>query len=304
MPLPVTVRVLNPGDGRRLLGLLNQALEQAPYSSPMDEEAIQEEIFRLDPPTVHPMQWHRHLQLGAWQGDALVGFLDAAVGLDSEALHTDSLEPVGLIRFVALPQEGPIREATALLFQMAEHFWRESQVETARAFAFSSGYPSFQSGIGVLPGDWNVHFRILTEAGYRLKERYYCMRLPLRQFLNEKLPGLPLQLASQTVRQGRRYQLLHEREEVAEARVYRRSVTTPKDVNPVAYLAELQVKEEWRGQGIAKWLLRRVVNDAYQQGCQEMALHVSHSDDVAIRLFTQQGFEDLNYRGYVLEKQL
>jgi ribosomal protein S18 acetylase RimI-like enzyme len=303
----ISVRVLEPSDGRRLQPLVNAFLQKAPYSSLMDQQDIQTQIFRFEPPTVHPAQFQRHLQLGAWCDDNLVGFLDVAVGLDSEALNSQRLEPVGILRFLALDDREGAPDAGAVaqsMLRIANHFWQESNVSEIRAFSFSTGYPSFQSGIGVLPGNWNTHFSVLTQAGYRLKERYYCKHLPLKHAVNEVLPNVELQFVRQRVEYGWHYQMLARGIQVAIARVFERTVDTPRNVSPVAYLAELTVAEEWRGQGIAKWLVRRIINDGLLLGCNEIALHVSHSDGVAISLFTQHGFEDINYRGYVLEKQV
>jgi ribosomal protein S18 acetylase RimI-like enzyme len=72
----------------------------------------------------------------------------------------------------------------------------------------------------------------------------------------------------------------------------------------VGHLTELEIAPDWRGRGIGKWLLWRLINDATLQGVQELIAFVAQNWGPAITLLTQQGFQELNYRGYAFEKDL
>lgn len=303
------VRPLKATEAPHLRPLLDKALRAAPYSSTMDEIAIHEQIFRANPPTLHQVRWQRHLPLGAWRRNRLLGFLDAATGFDSDYLHLPDDEPLGLLRFLALSSAATAESKTAdsvamALLGAAADFWQEAGIRRVRAFTHSSGYPSFQSGAGTLPGSWADHQRWLTTAGYRLAARYYCLLYPLTRPVVEYTPPPGLTIWPQIHHDERRYQLFFRSEPVAIARLRLRNVVVPEDVNPVAYLADLRVAKDWRRRGIGHWLVRRSLNDAFLLGCRQVVLHVNHAQHPAISLFTQVGFEEINYRGYVLEKIL
>ena len=47
-----------------------------------------------------------------------------------------------------------------------------------------------------------------------------------------------------------------------------------------------------------------MINDAYLRGNHTLVTFVSHANQAGLGLCRQIGFEELNYRGYTLEKQL
>ena len=190
------------------------------------------------------------------------------------------------------------------LLTAADAFWLEKNVRRVRAFAPSLGYPAFQSGVGVLPGVWDEHLSWLSQAGYRLAERYYCLSYPLQRMVAEMLPEGSYTLRPQGLDEESAYQLFAGETRVAIARLLNRQVIQPEGINPVAYLSHLEVAPKWRRKGIGRWMVRRLLNDAYLAGCQQLVVHVNHSDHGAVSLFSQVGFEDINYRGYTLEKRL
>jgi ribosomal protein S18 acetylase RimI-like enzyme len=73
---------------------------------------------------------------------------------------------------------------------------------------------------------------------------------------------------------------------------------------PFAYIAEWEVDSRWRNQKLGRWLLRRMINDATQQGLARIAVHVPLQQGAAINLLAQHSFDELNYRGYSLVKSL
>jgi ribosomal protein S18 acetylase RimI-like enzyme len=301
----IVVRPLDPADSRQMLALLYPTLFDAPYSRKMDNVSILDQCFQPSPPTAHESRWLQHHVLGAWNGDALVGFIDLGVGYDRSTLHLSGERPLGLLRFMGLPEDYILAGRTAkALLQAADLLWQEAGVRRIRAFSLSTGYPAFQSGAGVLPSTWEDHFRWLSETGYRLVERYYCFCYPLHRLSVEILPERRFSLWPQQNGGEITYQVLEEDARVALARMSKAMVLTPEDANPVGYLAQLEVAPQWRQQGIGRWLLRRAINDAFLMGCKQLVLHVNHSAHAAISLFNQTGLEEINYRGYTLEKRL
>jgi GNAT superfamily N-acetyltransferase len=91
---------------------------------------------------------------------------------------------------------------------------------------------------------------------------------------------------------------------VAQARVVRLSIQGDDGPMPVARLVDLYVDPNWRLKDIGKWLLRRAINDATHQGDVQMIVHLAQQHHAALNLLVQQGFQELNYRGYTLEMTL
>jgi ribosomal protein S18 acetylase RimI-like enzyme len=302
----LAVRPLEPADTPHLRSLLADTFLSAPYSKVMDGPAILRQILQHKPLVVHPVHWQHQVQLGAWLRDRLLGFVDISAGFDgSHPAGTDDALPVGLLRYLHLPGHSQAAEdVAAVLLKEAEWYWRKAGMQQVLAFAHGTGYPDFQVGVGLLPGNWDRQFRALTQAGYRLQDRYYCMRRPVQQPVMEVLPRAGLTFAQETVDGEQHYQMFDGIEQVAFARILSIQVSVPADANPVAYLANLEVAPEWRGQSIGRWLLRRILNDVSLLRYREIALHVNHVAHTAISLFSQHGFTELNYRGYVFEKQL
>jgi ribosomal protein S18 acetylase RimI-like enzyme len=118
----------------------------------------------------------------------------------------------------------------------------------------------------------------------------------------------------------RRYQVFFRRTElIAEARLLQSRMQRPTPgeaagevagaeegggLIPFAYIPYWYVDERWRNQKVGRWLLRRMVNDATQQGVAEIAVHLPLQQAAAINLLAQHGFVELNYRGYSFEKNL
>lgn len=311
----LTIQPLLLQQSGALLALIGPRIAATPYSLPLDEEAVRREILSDAPPTVYPVRWQRHLRLGAWRSGVLVGFLDAAVGHDSESLDLPEYQPVGQIRFLALPEQGDLAgEVAAALLDAVQVFWEQTGVGYVKAFHLSTGYPSFQAGAGLLPGDWGAAVRGLTAAGFHLRERYYCLYRPLAEPLEEVTPSADLSLVYRGTRHDRRYEVYYRRVDwVGRARLVAAPLVagepspTParqSAVRSIAYLPEIYVDPKWRRQDIGKWLLRRLLNDASLQGYPQMVLHLAHHHHAAMNLFVQQGFQELSYRGYSLDKVL
>jgi len=95
-----------------------------------------------------------------------------------------------------------------------------------------------------------------------------------------------------------------DRERIATARMVSAALDNTDPPLRVAYVVDIQVEPSWRNRNVARWLLRRMINDATLEGYQEMLAHLRLDQHIAMGLFTQQGFEELDYRGYTLEKTL
>ncbi len=299
-------RILYPPDSHQMHRLLADSLAAAPFSSPMEDADIQNNCFPPEPTSVHSVRWLRHQLFGVLVEERLMGFIDIGVGYDHATQHLMNDRPLGLLRFLALPTDYTLSGSVArLLLQTADEFWKQQGVRRVRAFSYSTGYPAYQMGAGVLPGAWEDHQRWLNQAGYRPVERYYCLAYPLNRPTREEVPLGGYTLYPQNDGDYLRYQV-YERDEIriAATRMTERHVVSPPNVNPVAGIAELIVASDWRRKGIGRWLLRRMINDAYLKGNRTLVSFISHTNRAGLLLCRQAGFEELSYRGYTLEKQL
>ncbi len=302
----LSVRPMDESDAPDLVTLLGGLIAGAPYSSTVDESVLHRQVLAADPPTLFPIRFQQHLHLGVWRAGQLVGFLDTAVGLDSDNLDLPDYQPLGLIRFLALPaRQDLVDDVANALFDAAQDFWQKTGIGFVKAFHISTGYPCFQAGAGVLPGDWAEHVRVLTTAGFRFSERFYCLYRALNEPVEEVIPIADLSLVYRGERVDRSYHIYYRRTDwVGSGRVV--GVAAHKQGEPlsIAYLANLAIEPRWRQQNIGTWLLRRLINDATVQGYAQMVTHIAHRHNAAVNLLTQQGFLELNYRGYTLDKVL
>jgi GNAT superfamily N-acetyltransferase len=211
-----------------------------------------------------------------------------------------------LIRFLALPDRREwVTPVAAALFEAAQSFWQETGVAYVKAFHISTGYPSFQAGAGILPSDWGVLVHVLTSVGFVFCSRYYCFARRLVEPIEEVVPFPDLGLVFRGDWKNRRYEIYYRRVElVAQARVVRLSIQGEDGLMPIARVVDLYVDPDWRHKDIGKWLLRRAINDATHQGDVQMIVYLSQQYHAAHNLLIQQGFQELNFRGYTLDMSL
>lgn len=241
------------------------------------------------------------------------------------------LPPSGLLRLLILPEEPDMAEEVAHhLIEQAEQFWQGAGVKSVRAFRLGSGYPHLQAGAGILPGDWSNHFRLLTVAGYKLEQRYRTLMKPLSDYMVEIYPQLSISLETRELENGWESALYHRRlhrigvvrlvgaelipgwtEEDTVPKSGEQMQQSPSHANvakdqavPVATISNLQIDTEWRGQDLGKLLLRRAINDARHRGYRQMLVYLRQPQHVGWSLLTQQGFEELSFRGYSFLKAL
>ncbi len=302
----LSARPLRQNDHGAAAAMIARVMETAPFSRPMDVSHFEQEVSTAEPPTVYPARWQRHLQIGAWRAGELVGFLDLASGHDSDSSELPDYEPVGLVRFLALPErEDLIQDVSQLLFQRVVQFWKAAGVGYVKAFHISTGYPSFQSGAGVLPGDWGEHVRMLTNAGFQFISRYYLLQRSLQSPMEESVPASELSIAFRGPQHDRVYDIYYRRTEwVGRARCLLRRPNEREAFEPFAHLVDFTVAKDWRRRRIGGWLVRRVINDATLSGVPTMAAFVSHEHAAAQNLLAELGFLEQNYRGYTLEQSL
>jgi ribosomal protein S18 acetylase RimI-like enzyme len=302
----LVVRPLSLEDIDAAATLINRQLQRALYSAPLDSDGMQDQLFGDSPATLYPVRWQRRQLLGAWRAGELLGLVDVATGQDSESYALPDYTPVGLLRFCALPERDDMLGAAArVLLSAAEDFWRTGGVGHVKAYHISTGYPEFQAGAGLLPGDWAEQVRLLTEMGFHFVDRYYCLSRPLGQLFEEAVPQGGLSLAFRGDLSDHRYLVFFRRTElIAEARMVRRYVESDGVPRKIGYIAQWNVDERWRNQKIGRWLLRRLINDATHQGLTELVIHMQPTQAAATNLVAQHGFAEMNYRGYSLEKVL
>lgn len=302
----LTVRPIATEDRSAVIGLVNRWFDNAPYSLPFDARSAHQEIFLEPPYSWFTPRWVDHRRLGVWRAGELVAFVDLASGHDMDHLIESEYAPHGIVRFLALsPRTELAEESCHLLLANAEEYWTSHNITELVAFHHSTGYPSFQAGAGVLPGDWGGVIRLLTGEGWQLTRRYYCFSRALGTPIEEETPIADLSLTQQRLAQGRSYAVYHRRvEQVARARVMGAQLDRAGTAARIAHVVELVVDEAWRNRRLGKWLLRRIVNDATLQGFQEMVIFLPMDLPIAMNLFIQQGFREENYRGYTLTKRL
>ena len=301
----LSVRPLEASDYPAAAEMISSLVSSAPYSRPLDMAAFEREVAAEAPAAVFPVSWQRHHQFGAWRAGQLVGFVDLAIGRDSDSLHLPEYHPLGLVRFLALPlRQDLVNDVATALFTQANEYWRTNGIGYVKAFHISTGYPSFQGGAGILPGDWPEHVRVLTMLGFRFLTRYYCLSRPLQEPFEEAVPLADLSLAFRGSPADRTYHIYYRRTEWVGSARYILVPAGPGGEPPFAYLVHIEIDSRWRRRNIARWILRRAINDATLQGYPEMVVHVAHEFDAVLNLLAQHGFQELNYRGYSLELSL
>jgi ribosomal protein S18 acetylase RimI-like enzyme len=295
---------MQPDDLEALSILFEQQFKSCVYTTPPTVAALARQIDQPAAVGYYPVRWQGHLRLCAWRAGVLVGFLNAALGLDHEHLDQPEHHPFGLCRCLAVAQGAEAGgDVMMRLLEAGEQFWRQRQVERIIAFSLSTGYPGIQAGVGILPGDWAEHVRVFTGSGYHFTHRYYLQRRALSDLVEEEVPQAGLSLARQHSMQQSLYQVYHRRvEAVARARWGVATPPSTQESERTAILLDLSVSEPWRHRNIGKWLLRRMINDVTLAGFGEMIVFTPSNAAIAINLLTQQGFIEQNYRGYTLEK--
>ena len=302
----LAVRPITPDDLDVVRGFVNQTLATAPFSVPLGAADAYAQWVREPPPTHYAMRWQHHNRLGAWSAGEIVGFLDAATGHDSD--HEDAPEhpPHGIVRFLALtPRAELADEAFARLMEAADDFWRLRGASELHAFPIGGGYPTFQAGAGILPGDWDSTVRRLAGQDWRFNKRYYALVRASAAPVEEECPAADLSIVQQRLADGRTYRIYHRRvEQVATAKIVGMNLDRTGTAARVAHIVNLHVDEDWRNRNVGKWLLRRLLNDAALEGRQEVIAFLPNTLATAMALFVQQGFVEINYRGYSLERTL
>ncbi len=147
--------------------------------------------------------------------------------------------------------------------------------------------------------------RRLTARDWQFSRRYYALLRPSGAPVEEEYPAADLSLVQQRLAKGRVYRAYHRRvQQVATAKMVGMSLDRTGTAARLAHIIDIHVDEEWRNRNVGKWLLRRLLNDAALQGYQEVLAFLPNTQPVAMALFVQQGFSEINYRGYTLERTL
>lgn len=303
----IAVRALVPDNIVDACVLVNQAASQMLYSRSMAAEEVNLQLLGDAPPTLMSVRWQRRACLGAWRAGELIGFADVAVGLDSDSLALPDYQALGLLRALLLPDAQPLADETAAgLLDAAERFWRTGRVGHVKAFHSSTGYPAWQAGLGMLPGDQSGHVRFLTGRNYRFLDRYYCLyRVVNGVLFEESPPQTALTLVLRGTQTDRQYQVFFRRTElIAEARLVQHVAESGGGMQAIAHLVAWEVDPRWRNQDIGRWLLRRILNDATQREVHQVVVFLQMHQAAAMNLLNQHGFVEHAYRGYTLEKAL
>lgn len=328
----ITTREVTQKDASPLADLINQATGILQYCRAYDDKSVQFDILNethAKPKTQEA--WHSRHCTGAWQAGKLIGFVDSAiVQITEEPIAVGSVENgllpqqsslydryCALIRSLILPNE-PTQATNVIrvLMEPLEERWREGQVERIDAFVPSLGYKRIQAGNGILPGEWREHFRLLTAAGYKLKQRYRAMALQIHNYVEEIYPPISLSVETHRTEHGWVSQLYHRRitligeisitglDLAPEATPHTAPRSSADKLLPIAIIDSLHIDEEWRENNLEKLLLRRAINDCHHQGYQQMLMYLQQDHHAGWSLLAQHGFEELDYRGYTFRKEL
>lgn len=301
------VRPLTPADIEAATPIINRLLANSIYSRTLTPTEVHSHFFDVPSSSLYPARWQQRVTLALLRVGELIGLLDAAVGLDSDSLDQPDYQPLGLLRWLALPEDASIvQEGMTRLLAAAETFWRQHHVGRVKAFHPSTGAPAWQAGIGLLPADWTAVVQLLAAHGFRYTQRYYCFARPLRgELFEEDTPQSALTLVIRGANQDRRYQLFFRRTElIAEARLIQCVIEQEAHTLSIAHIVHWEVDDRWRNQNIGRWLLRRMINDAVQQSLAQIIVFVQMQQAAAINLLAQHGFVEQPFRGYVMEKEL
>lgn len=328
----ITVREVDINDAGALAHLLNQATSDIDHCRANDADSVQSYILHdTQQEAGSSQQWQSRQCIGAWQAGRLIGFLDSAlcsaiddspvVGLQAAGVLPQQTSPeaayYGLIRAIILPNDSALAIAVKQsLLDPLEERSRDGGIESVYAFAPHTGYPYIQAGIGTLPAQWREHFRLLTESGYQLRQRYRAMKRPLHEFVEEIYPTISVSLETQNTPTGWECQLYHRRINRIgiiratgisldpEPTAANRPRIMTDALTPMAVINELHIDDEWRGQNLGKFLLRRAINDGRHRGYEEMLMYLRQDHHRGWSLLAQQGFQELDYRGYTFQKDL
>ncbi len=302
----LAVRPLGSDDIEAARAFVNGTLSSAPFTVPLDAADARAQWVQEPPPTHYEMRWQHHDRLCAWRAGEVVGFLDVATGHDSDHFDAPEHPPHGLLRLLALTSRAQLaEEAFSRLMEAADDFWRLRGASELHAYPIGGGYPNIQAGAGILSGDRDAIVRQLTAHDWRLSRRYYALLRPSGAPIEEEIPAADLSLVQQRLSEGRNYLVYHRRVElVASAKVVGMNLDMAGTAARVAHIINIHVDEDWRNRNLGKWLLRRLLNDAALQGFQEVIAFLPNTLPNAVALFVQQGFNEINYRGYSLERTL
>ena len=127
--------------------LVSRQVLFAPYSAPIEGLQLRSQLLDDSPQTLSPVRWQQRQVLGAWRVGDLVALIDLAVVQERDSTELPNYRPVGLLRFLVLPERTDlVDEAAGMLLAAADAFWRANAVGHVRAFIIGAGYPAFQAG--------------------------------------------------------------------------------------------------------------------------------------------------------------
>lgn len=328
----IIVREVHSSDSAALAHLLNHATSSIDHCRAYDAESVQSDILHdtiREPDDAK--EWQSRECVGAWQAGKLIGFLESAVCNAIEDSPTVGLQVAGvlpqqpslaanycgLIRTLILPNDPELATIVKrILLDPLEERWRDGGIQSLYAFAPNTGYPYIQAGIGTLPAQWREHFRLLTESGYQLGQRYRAMKRPLDDFVEEIYPTIAASIETRDTATGWECHLYHRRiNHIGTIRATGISLdpepmpantprTQSEKLTPLAIVNELHIDSEWQGQNLGKFLLRRAINDGRHRGYKEMLMYLRQDYHRGWSLLAQQGFQELDYRGYTFQKNL
>ncbi len=151
---------------------------------------------------------------------------------------------------------------------------------------------------------WGEHVRLLTANDFRLTERYYCLHRHLLHPVEEYISEREISLVYRGRTDDRRYELYRRAERLGAARLVRANSLDGDRIIPIGLVAALWIEPRWRRHNLGRWLVNRMINDAEIQGLRQLVAFVAMDQYAANSLMIQQGFDELHYRGYSLEKRL
>lgn len=282
--------------------LFEQTTATFPYRWPLTPQAFREcALFDEGAPyaslPVDSQGW-----LVAREGERMLGFAHCAIG----RLNTDArIDEKGFLRFLTTLPDAPDAVASALL-TAANSYFRSHGVEEVYAFHVRTGYSCYLAGRGVLANDRIDLMSALGSAGYRMSDRWFLYEKMFQSYMIERQAqpqGLLLQVENRA-QDGVAFYVAHRVQPIAELTIDFLPLLSENTSIPTASLHGLSVDEEYRRQGIARWLLLRAINELVARGYRRLVIDINHSNAPAQSLLLSLGFEELPLRGYSYEKRL
>ncbi len=297
----IEVTPLYQRDLPRLAEIWSQTLARHGFSCELSERDIRDHVLLHGGEPRAILAIDANGWLAARQEGVLVGFIHCTVG----RLQEDGPETLrGIVRALVRAEDAPPAAAGLLLKAADAYFAGKKDLDGIIAFHLDTGYPRVAYGRGVILGeDWPL-MDALGRRGYQLARRWLFYQRDFSQPIPERLPQLPgLALFWQDDREDLiSFHVRSGVEEIAAIRFMRYPQPSSCTEPLTAGLHRLDVRPDYRRQGVGRWLLERGINHLLARGVRRLFVDVPHEDALTQSRLMRMGFHESPLRGYSYER--